>query len=306
LRIAGFALSDRVAKNQRGSRDILPGSVQLGARGQLGQHRPRGPGGQLGYVALPAQVKLHQVLQPPRRGLSQHLPQQGGRLGVGQVAAVAQDAGDQVRRPATGIFQLHIVVELQGQQIEIGQGPRQFPVPAAQVRRVAQRAGVAEQVARPLQSEAEGLAPVVRQRQRPAVQAAGQDELLAGLVEPQQARRPKAVELCPPEPLARDMAPVTVERDPPAQQVLQGRVPPVVAVRVRQHGGVDVLPRHPDAGQPAGELPGPEADIQQDAEAVGLQQAGVARAAARQHRKPKRHEPVLVSESSGKSPPAPF
>ena len=57
-------------------------------------------------------------------------------------------------------------------------------------------------------------------------------------------------------------------------------VVPVIAVRVRQEHGPNSLPGDTERFQPAGQLPRAEAGIQQQAESVGLDQAGVARAAA--------------------------
>ncbi len=71
------------------------------------------------------------------------------------------------------------------------------------------------------------------------------------------------------------MLPVAVERNPLSPEVRQRAVVPVVAVRVCQEHGIDPLPAQADRRHSPGELPRPEAGVEQYAKSAGLNKAGV-------------------------------
>src|SRR6266550_4357269 len=72
------------------------------------------------------------------------------------------------------VFQLHIVVEFDRQDVNIGEGLYQLFVPAAQVGGIAKGPAVACVTGGPFKTEAKRCTAVVTQRQRPAAQAGGQ------------------------------------------------------------------------------------------------------------------------------------
>ena len=77
------------------------------------------------------------------------------------------------------------------------------------------------------------------------------------------------------------MSVVAIERQVAAMQVGQRAVVPVVGVGVGQQQGVDGRPRRASTGEAGGELARAKTGVEQQAEAAGLQQTRVARAAAR-------------------------
>src|SRR5262249_35173868 len=85
------------------------------------------------------------------------------------------------------------------------------------------------------------------------------------------------------------MLPVAEERDAQPAKIGQRAVVPVIAVRVGQKGSVDVGPGRADGSETFGQQAGAEADVQQEAVAPGLEQTGVAAAAAGQDRESQRH-----------------
>jgi hypothetical protein len=236
--------------------------VNLHFRLQLPQHdagridRHRRP------VALPAEVQLHQVAQPPWLRPTQHLAQQIRRLGVGQVAAVAEHAQDQGRRPAAAALQENVVVKLQGEDVRIRQRIGEGRLPATQVGDVSQRACLAEQVRRRVKSEAAGRLAIVPQRQRDAAQRRGKGQLHPRLVTVNelvatQAHKPGAG--LAQGPVVLGMA---IQRDAVPLQVHQGPFVPVVAVGVRQQDGVDLGPTGADGGQAGGQLARAQPDVE--------------------------------------------
>ncbi len=139
---------------------------------------PRGPAR---TVALPAQVQLHEMTQPAGRRAFHYRAHQGGCLDIGQVPSIAEDALDQLGHSAAGVLQGHVVIELDGQQIDFRQVARQVVVPAAEVGDVTDRPTLAEQVHRSFQPKSEGGAAVVPHRQRPAAKSRREREVLMRL-----------------------------------------------------------------------------------------------------------------------------
>src|SRR6516162_290324 len=90
------------------------------------------------------------------------------------------------------------------------------------------------------------------------------------------------------------MIEMTPERDSSLHEMGQGAVLPVVRVRVRQDHSVDGGPRHSGAAEAMSELPWTQAGIDQDAERIRFDQAGIASAAAGQYREAQRH-PLTLS-----------
>ena len=165
------ALRQHGAQVDGGADAILAGGVNFADMGQFGQGGAGGGGGQRRVVAVAAEVKLDDMPQSARRRTPQHCLKQGRRLIVGEVALVAENAGDQSRRSTAGAFHADVVIELQGQQVHLAQRLDQRLVPAAQVGDVTGGAGVAEQVVAALDAKAERVAAIMADRQRPTAQS---------------------------------------------------------------------------------------------------------------------------------------
>ncbi len=86
------------------------------------------------------------------------------------MAVVAEHARNEHRRAATHIFHVDVVIELNGQQVHVGETFDQRLVPASKVSDVRQRRGVAEEVVPAFDAKAEGWPAVVADRQRLTVQ----------------------------------------------------------------------------------------------------------------------------------------
>src|SRR5438132_5366194 len=78
------------------------------------------------------------------------------------------------------------------------------------------------------------------------------------------------------------MGGVAIQRNPPAQQMRQRALTPVIRMRVRQKNGVNLIPACACSGEPLCQQAGTDTGIQQQAEAIHLKQTGIAGAAARE------------------------
>src|SRR5213595_3957604 len=80
----------------------------------------------------------------------------GGRLSVRKVPFIPEDPGDEPGLTPAGVLHVHVMVEFEGEQAHVREGPGQVAVPAAEVGGVTERTRLSEQVGRPLKTEAKG------------------------------------------------------------------------------------------------------------------------------------------------------
>src|SRR5262249_4360995 len=106
-------------------------------------------------VTVPAEMELDDVFDLAGGGPLQDGGEELGGLGVGEVTLIAEDAGDEVVRPPAAVLQVHVVVELQPEDVHLGQVFDQGRIPGAQVGEETQRWRYPEQVARAVEAEAE-------------------------------------------------------------------------------------------------------------------------------------------------------
>ncbi len=155
---------------QRRARLVLLRRMHGDAGTQFVQQRSCRLARQCRTVALAAQVQLHHMTHSASRRAFEYRAQQANGLDIGQMPLIAQHPLDQARRSAAGVLHHRVVIELDGQEINVCQMVGQFIVPATEIGDVAERSALAEQVCRSFQPKAEGCAAIVPHRQRPAGQ----------------------------------------------------------------------------------------------------------------------------------------
>ena len=87
---------------------------------------------------------------------------------------------------------------------------------------------------------------------------------------------------------------MAVKRNAPLGKSLEGVFVPVVAMDVCQQYRVDAFPKRRRHRETAGERARPKAEVDQQAEPFGFEEAAVAAAAAAQHVKVDRHRAIIV------------
>jgi len=244
-----------------------------------------GSPGQAGTIALAAQVKLNQMLKPARLGPAENRPHQGRRLGVRQVAGVAQHPRNQVRRSPTGQFQAHVMVELKRQRVHIREGFGQGLIPRPQVGGITEHAGLSKEVRRTFKTKPTGRSAVVGDRHGPAPQAPAERQFFMRHVDVNETGSSEIGKgrTCIPQLPA--MLRMTIKRDAAAKEMRETPLIPVVAVYVGKEDGIQALPGRGHGGQSLRQLPRPQANINEHAKAARLDKTGIPRAAAGQDRK---------------------
>ena len=242
-------------------------------------------------VAVTAQVQLDEV---PGEALHRPPGDSSGqfrRLLVRQVAQVTEDAIDQELRSA-GSEQLHqfVVVVLQRQHVHAGEQLDQFGRPAPEVggvpdgpRRV--RAAVAA-----VDAERERGNRVVRYAERPAGEGRREvDDGPVGVLAGQTGSTPRVGKDAATRSRCAKCWAWAYQWDAPAPQIGERPVLPVVGVRVREDDGRHAVPRGADGLEAGGEEPRVQPAVDEQAEPVVFDQAGVPAATTGEHCKPGRH-----------------
>jgi hypothetical protein len=108
-------------------------------------------------------MKLDDMPKASRPRSAEDFAQERGGLVVRKMSAIAEDPSDQLGRTAAVALHIHIVVELHGQEIDVGQLIDESGVPGTKVGDIAERNTTAVSVARSVKTKTKGLATVVRQ-----------------------------------------------------------------------------------------------------------------------------------------------
>src|SRR5262249_55094053 len=112
-----------------------------------------------------------------------------------------------------------------------------------------------------------------------------QPEVAAALVAAHQAGIGQAGKAAAERSQRRVMLGMAIDWNAKLSKLGQGAVFPVVAVRMREKDGADLAPGSADGREAGGELPRAKSRVDEQAEAIELDQAGVAGTAAGQHGK---------------------
>jgi len=240
-------------------------------------------------ITFAAEVQLDQVPQTAGRRARQYRPYQLGGLEVGQVALIAQHPGNQLRPPAAGTLQGLVVVELHGQQIDVGQGGRQGLVPATKIGHVAEGRILAEQVALAFQTKTKGRPAIVADPQYPATQRRSQVQLLASFEQAHQAGLVQLLIGWSRGAKIDIVLGMAIEGNVVAVQMGQGAILPVVGVGMCQQHGPDRCPGQAGPGEALRQLARPQADVDQDAKVRGFDQRGIAPTSAGQYGETQPH-----------------
>src|SRR5262245_17192685 len=101
------------------------------------------------------------------------------------MAFITQNAGDQQRRAVAGSLHVHVVVELESEDVHIAKTVDEIELPDAQVRGISEGVALAEEVRRAFEAKTAGGPTIVGHGKGPATNLAAV-YFLSGLVEPNQ------------------------------------------------------------------------------------------------------------------------
>jgi len=74
-------------------------------------------------------MQLHEMAEAAGLRLPDHFAQQLARLFIRQMARLAEHTANQAARPTAALLQLHIVIEFQGQHVNVAQMPHHVVIP---------------------------------------------------------------------------------------------------------------------------------------------------------------------------------
>ena len=216
---------------------------------------------QLRPVALLAQMQQNEVANLVAPRSLQHRTHQLRSLIVRQMSPVSQVAGDEGRRASRRFLHGHVVVELDAQDVDVGQAVSHALRPASGVGQVADSGRPGPALVDALDAEAEG-GTIVTGRDGLDTKAARREEGPVVVV-PHQVEPVKLLEAgVGVEDVA--MRFVAIKDDAMLHERLQRGGIDVIAVRVRERDRADPRPVAANAAQPLVESSGPQPDIDQE------------------------------------------
>jgi hypothetical protein len=275
-----------------GGRDRLLGRVHRHPTTTGADRRPGLFDGQIGAIALLTQMQEDNVSRPAGPRTIQDGLDQPGALSVREMPTIAEVPRDQVTRTPRPALKLDIMVELDTEQVNVGEciGHRARPDPG--IGQITDRDRLRPPSGSSLEAKPEGRAAVVREFDRLDLEAVWRQER-AIVVGPEQTGSVHRGERF--ETFQFAAVPfVGIERNASDRQPAEGRRVDVVAVGVSQDNRMDVVPRRADAREPPLDRLGPDAEIDQSSRGASLDEGRIPARAAGKHGELNGHQFALI------------
>lgn len=296
---SGGKRSNPLPSDRKGRQDV---NLRGGEEGDAAAGTPEGGlgrgEGEVDPVALLADVKQDDVARGERPGAMEDGLEEAGGLVVGEVAAVAEVAGNEEGGTVGIAGHLDVVIELEGEQIQVGEGVGDGLGPGTGVGDEAEADRSFSAGDSGLEAEAEGGAGVEELDGFGPEAREGEERAI--VIEADEARAQEGEESGPSGQLGLVIG-VAEESDAETGEQEEGFVSGVVAVGVGEQDSPELIETEAGALESLLEGAGAEAGVDQEGGSIRGDQGGVAAGATGQNREAQRHPGISGGRARGES-----